>query len=92
MCRLAVFIVIISVVTSSCKSSKDNGHLLFWSSNNAQEIGYSTKLIDQWNQNHPGKTIKFQPIPEGQSSEEIILASVVGKIKKVTPEKIIKIK
>ena len=79
MYRLTVFIIIIGIVISSCNSSKDNGHFLFWSSNNAQEIAYSTNLIDQWNQNHSGKIIKFQPIPEGQSSEEIILASVVGK-------------
>jgi len=77
--RLAVFSLIISIVISSCKSSGDSDHLLFWSSSNAQEIAYSTNLIDQWNQDHPDKQIKFQPIPEGQSSEEIILASVVGK-------------
>lgn len=77
--RLTVFILFISIVISSCKSSKDNDHFLFWSSSNAQEIAYSKKLIDQWNQMHPDKQIRFQPIPEGQSSEEIILASVVGK-------------
>ena len=79
MYRLAVFIIIIGIVISSCKSSKDNEHLLFWSSNNAQEIGYSKKMINQWNKKYPEKQIKFQPVPEGQSSEEIILASVVGK-------------
>ena len=28
---------------------------------------------------HPANTIHLQPIPEGQSSEEVILAAVVGK-------------
>ena len=79
MYRLTVFILFISIVISSCKSSKDSDHLLFWSSNNAPEIAYSRNLIGQWNQKHPEKQIKFQPVPEGQSSEEIILASVVGK-------------
>jgi len=77
--RLAVFILIISIVISSCKSSGDSDHLLFWSSSNSQEITYSKKLLDKWNKDHPDKQIRFQPIPEGQSSEEIILASVVGK-------------
>ncbi len=76
---LALSLVLIAFLLSSCKSSEDNDQMLFWSSSNAQEITYSKKLIDQWNMNHPDKVIKFQPIPEGQSSEEIILASVVGK-------------
>lgn len=76
---LPVFIVIIGLFLSSCNSSNDNGQLLFWSSSNSQEITFSKKMIENWNQNHPDKQIKFQPIPEGQSSEEIILASVVGK-------------
>jgi len=76
---LPAFLFLISLFLSSCKSTHNDGQLLFWSSSNAQEITYSKKLIDQWNKNHPDKPIKFQPIPEGQSSEEIILASVVGK-------------
>ncbi len=74
-----VFLILISIALGSCKSSKDNGQLLFWSSNNAQEIKYTNSLIDQWNLKHPENQIRFQPVPEGQSSEEIILASVVGK-------------
>ena len=52
--------------------------MLLWSSNNSQEISYITKKIGQWDSLNPGRPIRFQPIPEGQSSEEIILASVVG--------------
>ena len=77
--RLTIVILVLGVLISSCKSSREDGQLLFWSSSNSQEITYSKKLIDDWNQKHPAKQIKFQPIPEGQSSEEIILASVVGK-------------
>jgi len=77
--RLVVVILFIGVLISSCKSSKNDDELLFWSSNNSQEITYSKNLIEQWNKNHPEKQIMFQPVPEGQSSEEIILASVVGK-------------
>jgi len=65
---------------ASCKKSNDqnNDTLLFWSSNNRGEIEFSEYFVKQWNANQETK-IKFQPVPEGQSSEEVILASVVGK-------------
>jgi multiple sugar transport system substrate-binding protein len=66
------------VLMLSCKHGTNKGEMLIWSSNNAQEISYFTAKIDQWNSDNPGRVIRVQPIPEGQSSEEIILASVVG--------------
>jgi len=77
--RQVVFLFMVIFLISSCKSSKDEMHLVFWSSNNAQEITFAKNLIDEWNREYPKKQIHFQPVPEGQSSEEIILASVVGK-------------
>ena len=62
----------------SCRNDKQHGEMLLWSSNNAQEIEYLSARLHAWNDSNPGKKIRFQPIPEGQSSEEIILASVVG--------------
>ncbi len=62
----------------SCRHGTNKGEMLIWSSNNAQEISYFTEKIDRWNIANPGRAIRSQPIPEGQSSEEIILASVVG--------------
>jgi multiple sugar transport system substrate-binding protein len=38
-----------------------------------------TSINNKWNKDHPDKPIHMQPIPEGQSSEEVILAAVVGK-------------
>ncbi|MCZ6818474.1 MAG: extracellular solute-binding protein, partial [Calditrichaeota bacterium] len=35
-------------------------------------------VVEEWNQLHPDMPVKHQPIPEGQSSEEVILAAVVG--------------
>lgn len=79
MIRFVVILVFVCFLSGSCTKSIKEDHMLFWSSSNAQEITFSKKYIDKWNNDHPGKEIKFQPIPEGQSSEEIILASVVGK-------------
>ncbi|RYF67292.1 MAG: extracellular solute-binding protein, partial [Cytophagaceae bacterium] len=56
-----------------------NRPLLFWCSNNAAEITLAREFTEQWLRNQPKTPLRFQPIPEGQSSEEIILASVVGK-------------
>lgn len=66
------------ILMIGCNSNQKEGEMLLWTSNNAQEIEYISAKTSKWNKTHPEKTIRFQPIPEGQSSEEIILASVVG--------------
>ncbi|GAB4334566.1 MAG: extracellular solute-binding protein [Calditrichia bacterium] len=53
--------------------------LLYWSANNPNEIAYAKLVVEQWNRRHPDQPLRFQPVPEGRSSEEIILAAVVGK-------------
>jgi multiple sugar transport system substrate-binding protein len=67
-------------LTASCKNSTvKNKEILFWCSNNNQEIKLCTSIKDKWNHNNPALPVYMQPIPEGQSSEEVILAAVVGK-------------
>ena len=64
----------------SCRTHKGRDEqLLFWCSNNPREIDLCNCFTDKWNHTHPGNTVHLQPIPEGQSSEEVILAAVVGK-------------
>jgi len=58
---------------------KDGYKLSYWSSNNSGEIEFSKTLVSRWNTLHPTEKIHYQPVPEGQSSEEIILAAVVGE-------------
>ena len=69
------------VLMNSCsqKKTNKNASLSYWSSNNNGEIIFSQAMVNQWNKQHPENTIKFQPVPEGQSSEEMVLAAVVGK-------------
>jgi multiple sugar transport system substrate-binding protein len=63
----------------SCRTNiVKNKELLFWCSNNNQEIKLCTALTNAWNGKNADK-VHMQPIPEGQSSEEVILAAVVGK-------------
>ena len=79
MYRFILALLCIIVTLGSCHRSGNDGDMLFWSSNNSQEIDFTVEFIERWNQAYPEKHISFQPIPEGESSEEIILASVVGK-------------
>ena len=72
-------LVFTSLVIGCGSKNRDDGSMLFWSSNNPEEISFAQTYVDQWNTTHPHASISFQPIPEGQSSEEIILAAVVGK-------------
>lgn len=75
-----VIVVFLVLTCLSCNKSKNENDqaLLFWSSNNRGEIEFTEYFVNQWN-NKETTPVKFQPIPEGQSSEEVILASVVGK-------------
>ena len=73
-------VVFLMLATLSCKNnSVKSTTLLFWCSNNNQEIKLCTAASNAWNLAHPQSPVHMQPIPEGQSSEEVILAAVVGK-------------
>jgi multiple sugar transport system substrate-binding protein len=65
---------------SGCKSNNSgvNDKLLYWCSNNTDEIKFAKSITDEWNKNNPNDQVKYQAVPEGRSSEEIILAAVVG--------------
>jgi len=78
---LHIWVVAIALfLTSSCQTnSEKDAPLLFWCSNNPREINLCTSFTKTWNQANPANAIHIQPIPEGQSSEEVILAAVVGK-------------
>ena len=73
------FLSLLLLLTGCHQESATNRPLIFWCSNNAGEIAFAKAFTQQWQQQRPDKPLRYQPIPEGQSSEEIILASVVGK-------------
>ena len=73
-------IMIVFFAIPSCKRGDvKNNELLFWCSNNNAEIKLCNDLTVTWNRKNTSPHIHMQPIPEGQSSEEVILAAVVGK-------------
>ena len=75
------FSVLIILLFISCgsKSERKSDKILYWSSNNTQEIEFAAYIVNEWNNENNSGKVTFQPVPEGQSSEEIILAAVVGK-------------
>jgi len=74
-----IFLILV-ILTSCSGGGKDGKYALeHWSSSNTGEIIFARKMVETWNLNHPGQSVKYQPVPEGQSSEEIILSAVVGK-------------
>ena len=77
--RLIFFFIIL--ITCSCRNntSQKDSQLLFWCSNNPREITFCTNHTNSWNKTTTNNPVHIQPIPEGQSSEEVILAAVVGK-------------
>ncbi len=81
--RITYFIVLLLILfnfTSCKKKTGADNRLVYWSSNNIYEIEFAKYVVGEWNKNHPDlPPIKYQPVPEGESSEEIILAAVVGK-------------
>ena len=78
--RIAFTILLFPAIFACRNSSSEKaGQLLFWCSNNPREIQLCDSATQTWNHTHSATAIHLQPIPEGQSSEEVILAAVVGK-------------
>jgi multiple sugar transport system substrate-binding protein len=62
------------------RSSTDTDYYLtYWSSNNPYEIQLAREVVAEWNARYPERRVKHQPIPEGRSSEEVLLAAIVSK-------------
>lgn len=76
--RFSLFLILSLTIVSCSNSERRLDGLLYWSSNNTQEIEFAREIVKDWNSAHPNKPVSFQPVPEGRSSEEIILAAVVG--------------
>jgi len=81
---LQLFLLLSILLGASCHNDSGNQQdatvtLTYWSANNQYEIDLAEALIAEWHERHPDVRIKHQPIPEGRSSEEVVLAAVVGK-------------
>lgn len=77
--KFSAYIFLSFFINSCYQKTNTNNELLFWCSNNKDEITLSANATSNWNKSLTGSSVHMQPIPEGQSSEEVILAAVVGK-------------
>ncbi len=86
---LAVGVALVGVVLGGCRSREATAareeaasgivRLTYWSSQNPQERALADTLVRRWNATHPAVQVTLQPIPAGQSSEEVLLAAIVGR-------------
>lgn len=77
---LSVFLITLVNCNKNSQDQKDEKiTLTYWSANNQYEMNLAAYVVDEWHKIHPNIRIKLQPIPESRSSEEVVLAAVVGK-------------
>ncbi len=79
--RVVVLGLLAMIFASGCRSEKaySRPELLYWSANNPYEQEVARAVVKEWNEKHPEMRVHHQPIPEGQSSEEVILAAIAGR-------------
>ena len=77
--KLLFCLIIVSQISCRQQKVENDNVITYWSANNQYEQNLAKAVVAEWNQLHPESPVHFQPVPEGQSSEEVILAAVVGK-------------
>ncbi len=82
-CGALVLLLLVIVSCASRHPERNVGPggrvtLTYWSATNAQELEFANKVSVEWNARHPEVQIKVEPVPSGQSSEEVILAAIAS--------------
>ncbi len=80
-------IVLLLVFSVSCNSSRSLSNLetggrvtlTYWSATNPHELEFANRVTNEWNAQHPEVQIKVEPVPSGQSTEEVILAAIASQ-------------
>ncbi|MCK4577323.1 MAG: extracellular solute-binding protein [Candidatus Marinimicrobia bacterium] len=67
------------LILAGCRSASQANHLTYWCATNTFEIEFARQIVAEWNQDTTHFPVRFQPVPSGQSTEEVILAAIVGK-------------
>ncbi len=63
----------------SCRPPDRAYQLTYWCATNPFEVEFARQIVDEWNADTTRIPVIFQPVPGGQSSEEVIIAAIVGK-------------
>lgn len=75
--RLILFATGLCLV--GCSQSRPEGVLTYWCASNSFEIEFAKQITAEWNSDTTRLPVRFQPIPAGRSSEEVMLAAIVAK-------------
>lgn len=76
-----LLLVIVSCVSPrqvEINQSESPVTLTYWSATNPQELEFANRVAAEWNMLHGDVQIKVEPVPSGQSSEEVILAAIAS--------------
>ena len=82
--HIAIYAIVFFTAASLNCGRKSDGNwnrkeLTYWPAANPQEIELAKRAAEEWNTHHPEIPVVVQPIPESQSTEEVLLAAIVGK-------------
>ena len=72
-------LALLSLNLNGCRSTSGDDHLTYWCATNTFEIEFARQIVAEWNQDTTRIPVHFQPVPSGQSTEEVILAAIVGR-------------
>ena len=67
-----------SGAASGGPAAATQGPIKIWYSNNKEEVTWAKSVLDAWNKDHPDEQVTGEEIPAGQSSEEVIGASITA--------------
>jgi multiple sugar transport system substrate-binding protein len=79
-------IVFLLALVVGCDSARQIGRLnsgerltlTYWSATNSQELQFANEMAAEWNERQSRVQVKVEPVPSGQSSEEVILAAIAS--------------
>jgi len=77
--RLKQIFLLILILLAGCSQDRDQEYIEYWCASNIFEVEFAEAVVELWNADTTRRRVQLQPVPEGQSSEEVILAAVVGK-------------
>lgn len=63
------------------KKSSDSQRVVitYWAAPNQQEMMLASRLVSEWNKNHPDTYVRLQALPVNQSTEEVLMAAIAAK-------------
>jgi len=69
----------LTIINLSCVKPVKERVLTYWCATNPFEVEFAREIVSEWNQDTTRIPVRFQPVPAGQTSEEVVLAAIVAK-------------